>query len=275
MKVRRIASRYWKPNTDYIGEICRLVEGKAGDGDILAVSEKAISVALGNIVDEEKIHPGYASRILVYIWMRVIWGYILGYMCRLKKSTIEHLRRYPGLEGARHKQLALERAGLLQALRFGSEGGIDASNLPYSYVSLPLEEPVEVARSLHEAVLHKTGKNVTVFIVDSDKTYSLGGMHLSPTKTPYPGISSKGGFLPYLVGRVLKLKPRATPKAAYPSTLEAEEALDLAEKAHCVLGDGTGLTAWDMADHFKVNLSGVTWQMLSSIKHHPIALFRR
>jgi F420-0:gamma-glutamyl ligase-like protein len=275
MKVRRIASRYWKPNTDYISEICRLVEGKAGDGDILAVSEKAISVASGNIADEEKIHPRYASRILVYIWMKIIWGYILGYICHLKKSTIEHLRKYPYLEGARHKQLALERAGLLQALRFGSEGGIDASNLPYSYVSLPLEDPEKVARRLHDAIRHETGKKVTVFIVDSDKAYSLGGMHLSPTKTTYPGISSKGGFLLYLLGRIFKLKPRSTPKASYPLTLEAEKALDLAEKAHCVLGDGAGLTAWEMAEHFKVNLSGVTWQMLSSIKHHPIALFRR
>ena len=53
------------------------------------------------------------------------------------------LRNYPLESGSRHKQLALEQAGVLQALMFGSEGGIDGSNLPYAYVSLPLKTPMQ------------------------------------------------------------------------------------------------------------------------------------
>jgi len=103
----------------------------------------------------------------------------------------------------------------------------------------------------------------------------LRGIHLSPTKTYFPGLSSKGGFLIYILGRMLKLKPRSTPKAVYPSTLAAEGALDLAERAHCALGAGAGKTAWDMAEQFNVELSCVTWEMLCSVKHYPIALFRQ
>jgi F420-0:gamma-glutamyl ligase-like protein len=275
MKIRRIRSKYWKPNTDYLNEICRLLKGTVAEGDILAISEKAISVASGNIVDEKKVQPTFTSKLLAQLWMRIIWGHLLGYLCHLKTPTIQRLRNYPNIEGARHKQLALKKAGLLQALRFGSEGGIDASNLPYLYVSIPPPNPAEEARRIHEAVLQRTGKNVTVLIVDSDKTYSLRSIHLSPTKTQFPHLTSRGGFLTYLLGRMLKLKPRSTPKAAYPPTLTVEEALNLAERAHHTLGNGAGKTAWDMAERFNVDLSSVTWEMLCSIKHYPIALFRR
>ena len=81
--------------------------------------------------------------------MRIAWGYPVGIMCRFGQRLLNRLRNYPLESGSRHKQLALEQAGVLQALMFGSEGGIDGSNLPFSYVSLPLENAGEVADEIH------------------------------------------------------------------------------------------------------------------------------
>ena len=100
------------------------------DGDILAVSEKAVSTAQGNLVDESCILPGLVAQFLAGAWTRRFWGGPLGRLTKLKDKTIENLRNYPDAEGAAHKQMAIWYAGLAQSLRHYSEGGIDASNLP-------------------------------------------------------------------------------------------------------------------------------------------------
>jgi F420-0:gamma-glutamyl ligase-like protein len=276
MKVRRVHTKYWKPGTGYLDEIGNALKDIVEDRDIVAVSEKAVSVALGNIADERRVNPKFSARLLAKFWMRVVWGYILGYLCHLKISTVRRLRRYPLLEGARHKELVLERVGMLQALRFGSEGGIDASNIADSYVCLPLNNPVKKAKEIYEKILTETGKSVIVMIVDSDKTYSLRNLHLSPTKTSLPRIFCRGGFLLYLAGRVFKLKPRSTPKAVFPpDVMTVEEALHIAEVSHHVRGHGAGRTVWDMAERFNVGFTGVSWQMLLNLRHYPIVIVRR
>jgi len=276
LKARRIKTRYWRPGTDYRGEVLAAVGRLVEEGDILTVSEKAISVARGNIIDESKVQPGLLARFLARCWMRGCWGYLLGFLCRLRRPTIERLRRYPLEEGARHKQVVLNVAGLSQALRFGSEGGIDSSNLPYSYSCLPLEDPALEAANIGEAIKRATGKGVTVLIVDSDKTYSWRRLRLSPTQVKFRGIRSGGGFPAYLIGRLLKLKPQATPKAVYPQNkLRVEEALEVAELCHHVRGHGSGRTVWEMAERFKVGLTDVTWEMLETLDHYPLVLLRR
>ncbi|WP_309492116.1 coenzyme F420-0:L-glutamate ligase [Candidatus Hecatella orcuttiae] len=276
LKVKRIRTAYWLPGTNYLEEILRTAGKLVRNGDILAVSEKALSIAQGNIVDESKVEPGFASQFLVRVWMRLCWGYLLGFLCRLKPLTMLRLRDYPQVEGARHKQLVLEKTGLLQALRFSSEGGVDATNLPYSYVSLPLPRPGDVAEKIYAAFQQRLKKSVIVLIVDSDKTYSFRRLHLSPSPTGVSGIRSGGGFLYYLFGRMFKLKPRSTPKAVYPpEALTVEEALNLAEASHHILGYGAGKTMWDVAEKFNVAMTEVTWKMLKETEHCPIAILRR
>ncbi|MFH1327936.1 MAG: coenzyme F420-0:L-glutamate ligase [Candidatus Bathyarchaeota archaeon] len=275
-KVKRIKTKYWRIHTDYLQEIVDSISKIIKEGDMLVVSEKAISVAQGNIVDESIITPGASASFLAKFWMRVLWGYLFGVSCRLKRQTIERIRNYPVNLGARHKQLALIKVGFLQALRFGSEGGIDVSNLPQSYSCLPLRDPTSEAKKIFKCILMETGKNVTVLIVDSDKTYSFRGLHLSPTRTNVEGIHCKGGFILYLLGRFFKFRPRSTPKAIFPlGTLTIEEALDLSESVHHLRGCGAGKTVWDMAEKFNVGLTKVTWAMLDSIEHYPIVILRR
>ncbi|MCZ2808032.1 MAG: coenzyme F420-0:L-glutamate ligase [Candidatus Bathyarchaeota archaeon] len=273
-KAVAVESRYWKPGDDYIRQLTEAIENIVADGDFVTVSEKAVSTALGNLIDEKSVKPSRLARFIAKYWMRIVWPYILGPLCHLRQKTIEFLRSYPTKEGSFHKQLALQQSGFLQALMHGSEGAIDGSNLPYSYVSLPLENAQKIAQELSERIEINLGKNVTVAIVDTDKTYSLKGFHFTPRPKPLKGIHSFGGFLAYVAGRSLKLKKRATPLAVAGSRITTEEALEIAKIANRTRGTGAGRTVWDMAKTFNVNLTGVTWKMLDSVKHRPIVIIR-
>src|SRR3989304_8741512 len=132
-----LTTKYWRPGEDFLSEIIKAVEKRVDDGDFVVVSEKAISTALGRIVDESSVKPSLNAQIIATYWMRIAWGYFLGVLCRFGQRLILRLRQYPIEDGSRHKQVALQRAGLLQALMFGSGGGNGGSNLPFSYVSLP------------------------------------------------------------------------------------------------------------------------------------------
>ena len=269
-----VTTRYWKPGEDYLQQVADSVESKIQDGDVITVSEKAISTALGNFIDESTLKPGCMASFLARYWMRLVWGYLLGPLSRLRMKTIRHLRNYPLREGSAHKQLALEQAGFLKALMFGSEGGIDASNLPYSYVSLPLRNAPEIAEKICGYIKTKSGKRVGVMIVDTDKTYSLGTFHFTPRPKPIRGIYSVGGFLSYLIGRFLKMRHRATPVALAGAQMRAEEALEIAETANRARGFGAGRTVWDMAERFGVSVTEVTWDMLCRVEHKPIVIVK-
>jgi len=273
-KAAAIECHYWKPGDDYIQDIIEAIKHTVAYGDYVTVSEKAVSTALGNIIDEKTVKPSSLARFIAKYWMQIVWPYILGPMCHLRQKTIDYLRSYPTKEGSHHKQLALEQGGFLQALMHGSEGGIDGSNIAYTYVSLPLENAQQVAQKLREQIRAKLEKSVSVVVVDTDKTYSLKGFHFTPRPKPIKGIHSCGGFLAYVVGRSLKLKKRATPLAVAGPKISTEEAIELAKIANRTRGSGAGRTVWDMAKTFDVTLTDVTWKMLDSVKHRPIVIIR-
>jgi F420-0:gamma-glutamyl ligase-like protein len=274
-KTIAVETRYWRPSENYIKQITNSIRYKVEDGDIVTLSEKAISTATGNIIDESVVRSGLTACLIAKYWMRLVWGYILGLFCHLKSETIEHLRNYPFEEGARHKQVALQHAGFLQMLMHGSEGGIDGSNLPYSYVSLPLKNAGFVAQKIREHIKAELDKNVTVLIIDTDKTYTFRNFHFTPRPNPIRGIQSCGGFVAYLCGRFFRLKRRATPIAVAGSKMSVEEALEIAEVANKARGFGAGRTVWDMVKTFGVSLTNVTWGMLDRVEHKPIVIVRR
>ena len=55
LKVKRIRTRYWRPGEDYAKIIAESLRLHVDDGDFIVVSEKAISIVKGNIIDEQKI----------------------------------------------------------------------------------------------------------------------------------------------------------------------------------------------------------------------------
>jgi F420-0:gamma-glutamyl ligase-like protein len=270
-----VTTKYWKPNTDYIREIVDAVVGKVADGDFVVVSEKALSTAQGNIVDESIFKPSFTAKLIAKTWMPLAWGYFIGVACHFGQRLLGRIRAYPAETGSRHKQVALQYAGLSQALMFGSEGGIDGSNLPYSLVSLPLENTLGVAEEIRLQIRMRLGRKVTVVIVDTDKTYSFGNFHFTPRPKPMKGINSRGGIVAYIIGKLLKLRKRPTPLAVAGRCLHAEEALTIANVADRARGPGSGATVWDMAARFKVATTGVTWTMLAQIKHKPVVIVRK
>lgn len=273
-KILAVTTIYWKPREDYIARIVAALEGKLLDGDIVVVSEKAVSTATGNIVDESQIKPSWTARFLARFWMRHVWAHILGPLCHLRRATISYLRNYPVKEGSAHKQVALQHSGFLQALMHGSEGGVDGSNLPYSYVSLPLSNAYDIAEAIRATTKMKLNIDVVVMVVDTDKTYSWKNFHFTPRPRPIEGIEPVGGVIAYFAGRLFKLKKRATPLAVAGAEMSVEEALEIAEAANRARGFGAGRTVWDMAQTFKVPLTAVSWEMLGEIQHKPIVLVR-
>lgn len=272
LAVRR---NYWKPGDDYLREIIEGVKGTMSDGDFIVISEKAISIATGNIFDEKRVKPSLTARLIAQYWMRIVWGYILGSLCHFGERLLGYLRRYPVEAGSRHKQFVLEYAGLLQALMFGSEGGIDGSNLAYAYVSLPLDEAGKIAEKIRENLKSRLGKKGTVMVVDTDKTYSFRNFHFTPRLNPMKGIYSLSSFIAYVIARALKLENHPTPLAVKGSNIGVEEALRIADIANRVRGVGAGKMVWDMAEKFNVDLTGVSWKLLETVKHKPIVIIRK
>ncbi len=270
-----VETDYWMPGAHYPENIAKAIEGRVDNGDIVAVSEKALSTAKGWIIDESQVKPGLLANLIASVWMRIVWGRFLGRVCHLKAENIRRLRNYPLKEGSTHKQVALVHAGFLHALLWGSEGGIDAGNLPYSYVSLPLENPRDVAEEIRLYLSNRLGKKVTVVIVDTDKTNSYRGFHFTHRPSSLKGIHSFLGIVAYVAGRTLGLRRRSTPLAIAGSSISVDLALDIAEVAHRRRGSGAGLTVWDMAERFGVSVTSVTWSMLRSIRHKPIVIFKR
>jgi F420-0:gamma-glutamyl ligase-like protein len=273
-KLLNVSTEYWRPGDNYIEQIVENVKGKIADGDIITISEKAIATASKNIVDEDDVKPLLGAKLIARFWMRIVWGYFLGTLCHFGGRLLHRLRNYPHEMGSRHKQVALQHAGLLQALMFGSEGGIDGSNLAYSYVSLPLENADEIAQRIRRRVRRELGKSVCIMIVDTDKTYSFRNFHFTPRVRPVKGIQSVDGVLLYVVGRVLRLRKRATPLAVAGCSMSAEIALEIAEVANRVRGFGAGRTVWGMAERFNVQLTDVSWELLETVKHKPIVVVR-
>ncbi|RLE49752.1 MAG: hypothetical protein DRJ33_07950, partial [Candidatus Methanomethylicota archaeon] len=239
-------------------------------GDVVFISEKAISTALGRLVDERCVKAPWAMKLFIKIWVKGVWAYFLSKICHLRKETVEKLRAYPVELGARHKVVALRYSGVLACLKHFSEGGIDASNLPYSYVALPLDNP-----SIAENIRRALRADITVAIIDGDSTFKLGNMFLSTRKSYVKGVRSLGAFLTYVICRALRAEEYPTLVAVVGRKVELSWLMELARKAAMEMKSQLGRTAWDVAKHFGVSLDQVTWRMLMSAEHKPIAIAKK
>ena len=175
-----VTTSYWKPKENYLDKIVKALERKIESGDFVVVSEKAVSTALGNMLDESKVKANRNATFMARFWMRICWGYPLGILSHFGPRLLRRLRQYPLESGSRHKQVTLQYAGFWQTLMFGSEGGIDGSNLPYSYVSLPLRNADELAKKIQKKIQQKTQKKVCIIIADTDKTYRFRNLFFTP-----------------------------------------------------------------------------------------------
>jgi len=273
----RIKTSLWRPGFDAIGELVRLVKGVVGEGDVLVLSEKALSVAKGLVFDEASIKPSRLSQVYTCLLMRWIWGYLLGPICKLKPQTLSWIRGYMIKEGARHKQLAIRVGGPLEALKPSSEAGIDASNLPFSLVALPLNDAKAAAGEVRRRLMEEAGVDVTVVVVDSDRLYQHRRLDFALTsRRTSVKLGVYMGPLSLIVGRVFRgsFTPLATPLAVDGPPLNKWLLLGLAEVADRVRGFGAGRTAFDAARRLGAPVDKVTWSMLERVPHYPAVLFK-
>ncbi len=70
-----VATGYWKPSDNYTDKIIDALEGKIENGDFVVISEKAISTATGNIIDESTVKTSLNAKVIARFWMRIVWGY--------------------------------------------------------------------------------------------------------------------------------------------------------------------------------------------------------
>ena len=271
---KTIRTEYWRPGDDFSEIVAGSVSKLCEDGDIIVISEKAISVAMGRVLDESRANPSLMAKALVRVWMRLVWGHFLGPLCHLGNKTLWRLRRYPIPGGEAHKEIALRYAGFNQSLLYYSEGGIDVTNLPYALAAVPLSNPDEVGAMLRRTIKERCGKDVTVMIADTDKTYSIGGIHITPRPKAIAGVRSLG-LLALVLGRIFRWTAQATPLAVCGRPLKVEDAIAIADLADRARGFGAGRTVWDMAKAFHVGLADVTWEMLDRVEHYPIVLVRK
>lgn len=270
-----VATSYWKPNEDYLERIIEALNDRVQNGDFIVISEKALAIATGRIIDESNVKPSRNATLLANFWMRLFWGYCLGFLCNFGQRLLKRLREYPLESGSRHKQVALEQAGLLQALMFGSEGGIDGSNLAYSYVSLPLSNADEFGQKISKHIFTTLGKRACVIIADTDKTYKFRNFYFTARPKPLKGIRSFGGIFVYVLGRMFRLKRSSTPLAVSGCLLSAAKALEITNIADRARGPGSGATVWDMAARFHVEVDDVSWEMLGTVIHKPLVIVRK
>ncbi|MEM4424577.1 MAG: coenzyme F420-0:L-glutamate ligase [Candidatus Nezhaarchaeales archaeon] len=274
-----LRSNVWRPGTKYKEKIAELVSGVVSSGDYVVISEKALSVALGLLYDESSIKSDPYSKLITYLTTNVLWGLLLSRLCRLSNETISLLRRYPLLEGSRHKKLALRIGGILQAFKPTSEAGIDATNLPRHLVSLPLNEPFKVADEIRSYLFQELKVDVRVAIVDSDKCYRLKPIPkliLTSRKSGLP-LSMNLGVISFLIARSLNnlFSPYATPVGFSPTTVDIDELLIVSELADRARGFGIGRTVHEVEKKLKVKAIEVTWDLLDSFPHYPVVVVKR
>jgi F420-0:gamma-glutamyl ligase-like protein len=272
-KIYPIPTGYWTPRTNLISEIVKHLRNRIKVDDFVIISEKSICTATGSIIDEMRVKPSKFSYFLAKIWMRVVWGYVLGAVARLSRRNLQRIRDYPLREGAAHKQVSLEHTGVFASLKHWSEGGIDTTNLPYHFSSIPLRSPTDMAYKIRCEILKKLGCQTNIILGDSDKTFTCRNFHFSTRKSEVKGIHNLG-FLGFICGRFLKCKPRSTPLAYVGRNIDVDYLLNLTALANRVRGHGSGRTVWDMAERFNSSPTEVTWEMLTTIPHYPIVVIR-
>jgi F420-0:gamma-glutamyl ligase-like protein len=274
-----LKSEIWRPKTDFKDKIVEMVKDVVADGDYVVVSEKALSAALGRLYDESSIESDLFSRFMTYLTTRILWGSLLGPVCKLSPETLCLLKRYPLTDGARHKKLALRLGGPLQALKPTSEAGIDTTNVPGYLVSLPLEKPFEVAREIRKHIAERLKVNVRVVIADSDKCYRLKPIPkliLTSRETRLPS-SANLGFLSFLLARAFNrlFSPYATPLGFSPQDVDLDELLIVSELADRARGPGAGRTILEVEKKLGVKATEITWETLNSLPHYPVVVVKK
>ena len=279
----RKPSPYWLPKSNFINHIIKLYGNVLEDNDYLVIAEKALSIALGNIYDEALIKSSILGKFFTIIIARILWCRLLSRLLDLSQNIIEVLCKCPIDKLSNHKQLVLKYSKniykLLQLFKPVSENGIDTTNLPYEYVSLPLSNALSIAKHIKNAIKKKLNKCVNVMIIDSDLSCRCGFLSnviLTSRESTLPNFLNLG-VVSYIICKLFRRRCKLYPTviAYVGSPLNSCRLLRIAKIACKYMGEGVGSTVLEMARKFRTNITEVSWTMLCSVKHYPVVIIRQ
>lgn len=267
-----IHTNYIHPNQPY-DIIIEALEYNVEDNDFLVISETPIAISQGRIVDESKFKPSWRAYLLADWWSKYLWGYILGPLLGMKRRTVKNLKKLP-TEARSHKELILRYYGWKHALKPASEAGVNLSNVPGTYVSLLPEQTDEVVEDIMAKIYARTGKKVTVIIIDTDATYRFAGVNFTSLPYAIPEIKSNLGIFAYLLGRIGTIQGPTPLAVSRVMNLETILQVSLMAEECQKKNEITMETIYDMIQTFKEGFSGVTVEMLDSVPHTPAVIVR-
>jgi len=268
---------YWYPNTDIVQEIVKKYKDVLTNGSIIVLSEKAVSIALGNIYDESLVKSDSITKYATQLVNKYLWGRILYRLFRHGEEFLQIVMNVPVEFLASHKKLALRYGGLIHFIKPFSEAGIDATNLPYFYVSLPLRNADKIAEEIRNDTIRKLGKDIAILLVDTDRTFKpkkVSCIAISTRPSYVEGIIDLGG-LGYIIGRTFKsmFSEYPTPVAYRGIWLGLPRILKITKLADRAMGHGLGRTVIEMLKRLKKkSFEKVTWSDMRRIKHYPAVI---
>jgi len=271
--------KYWFPGCNFVREITSKYKGFLDDRSIIVITEKAVSIALGNIYDESVIKPEPISKYFTKTINSHLWGHIFYRLFRRGEDFLQITGEIPLECLAAHKKLSVKYGGLLHFIKPYSEAGIDTTNLPYYYVSLPLRNADKIAREIREEIVKLVGKDVYILLVDTDRTFKprhISSLAISTRPSYVKGIIDLGG-LGYILGRLFaeKFTEYPTPVAYDGYWLGLPRILKVAKIAEKSMGHGLGRTAIEMLRNLgKSSFDNVRWVDMNRIKHYPAVVIK-
>ena len=131
------------------------------EGDILAVSSKAVATVEGAAIDLNKVQVSEDGKK---------WSDKCGKTPAFRQAVLNEVERLNGkvLGDCPHAMLTqLKPDGFSDGIILAPNAGLDQSNVDEGYTIGWPHDPVESVRRLREEIQNKTGKNVAVILTDS------------------------------------------------------------------------------------------------------------
>ncbi|WP_456418394.1 coenzyme F420-0:L-glutamate ligase [Methanocaldococcus infernus] len=278
MKAYPIKTRYIKKGENFIPIIVEAIKNsgiKLEDGDFVVLSEKMVSTAEGNFIDESKYKPKMLA-YLTYYWSKYIWGYVLGKIFRLKEEKIKNLRNMPKRESLKHKQMIIEELGLLYSLKPYAEGGIDLTNVPYTYACPLPKEPEKWASLLRKRIKEELGVDVNVMVSDTDATYRLFNFYFTALPYAIKGIHILPGIVGFLLARIIELLKLGGFAGCTPLAVVGNHNLKIEELVRIAfIADRVHITTKNMGEVLKKHNSYIiTEEILEKLEHTPVVVIK-
>lgn len=269
--------RYWKPGTNIVKYIYIKYKRDIKNGDYLVISDKAVSIAKGSIYDENIIKTNVSYKIAAFLISRVFWGKI----CTSPFSTdiINILRNTPLELLAKHKKLSLYIGGIKHLIKPVSEAGIDTTNLPYTYVSIPMKSIQHIANEIKQKLDIKLKVTINILIIDSDKSYRprfLNNIAFSTRPSYIKGIIDLGGIAYFMGKKYRKYFVEYPTPVAYSGRWPGlNKLLTISQIAERAMGHGIGRNILEMMRKLKIkNFEELGWRHMLSTKHYPVILIK-